>query len=58
MDEFYRGQKVHCKRNGDGVVTAASDAYEDYLLKQDLLTDTLKRIPETGRFSKAPEKFT
>ena len=19
MDEFYKGQKVHCKRNGDGV---------------------------------------
>lgn len=28
--EFYKGQKVHCKRNGDGVVTARLSAYEDY----------------------------
>ena len=33
MDEFYRGQKVHCKRNGDGVVTARGNAHEDYLIK-------------------------
>ena len=25
MDEFYKGQNVHCKRNGNGYVTAISD---------------------------------
>ena len=30
MVEFYKDQKVHCKRNGDGVVTVRLSAYEDY----------------------------
>ena len=30
MFEFYKGQKVHCKRNGNGVVTAISNVYHDH----------------------------
>ena len=30
MTEFYVGQKVHCKRNGNGVVTAVSGACKEY----------------------------
>ena len=33
MIEFYVGQKVHCKRNGNGVVTAISDTCKEYPIK-------------------------
>ena len=33
MIEFYVGQKVHCKFNGHGVVTARGKAYENYPIK-------------------------
>ena len=33
LKDFYVGQKVCCKRNGNGVVTAISDACKDYPIK-------------------------
>lgn len=33
MDEFYKDQKVHCKRNGNGVVVVISNDYDDHPIK-------------------------
>ena len=57
MDEFYRGQKVHCKRNGDGVVTAVSDAYEDYPIKARFADGYLETYTRDGKILKGTREI-
>ena len=51
MSEFYVGQKVHCKRNGDGVVTAISDDCKDYPIKVVFADDYYETYTREGKLS-------
>ena len=49
VTEFYVGQKVHCKRNGNGVVTARGNAYEDYPIKARFADGHLETYTRDGK---------
>ena len=56
MTEFYVGQKVHCKRNGNGVVTTISDACKDYPIKVVFADGHYETYTREGKlFENAPE---
>lgn len=52
MDEFYKGQKVHCKSNGNGVVTARGNAYEDYPIKARFANGYCETYTQDGKVLK------
>ena len=57
MFEFYVGQKVHCKRNGDGVVTARGNAYEDYPIKARFADGYLETYTRDGKILKGTREI-
>ena len=57
MIEFYVGQKVHCKRNGDGVVTARGNAHEDYPIKARFADGYLETYTRDGKILKGTREI-
>ena len=58
MDEFYKGQKVHCKRNGNGVVTAISDTCKEYPIKVRFADDHYESYTLGGKLFENSPKLT